>query len=57
MKADDLEAAHETAKQSSHDIDREFQQFLSEIVDKDQPKKRSTLSTLFKIQIARSSPQ
>jgi len=57
MKADDLEAAHETAKQSSHDIDREFQQFLSEIVDKDQPKKRSTLSTFFKIQITRSSPQ
>lgn len=40
MKADDLEAAHETAKQSSHDIDREFQQFLSEIVDKDQPKEK-----------------
>ena len=37
MEADDLEAAQKSAEQSSHDIDREFQQLLTEIIAEEQP--------------------
>ncbi len=37
MEADDLEAAQKAAEQSSHDIDQEFQQLLTEIIAEEQP--------------------
>lgn len=37
MEADDIAAAHETARNSSHDIDQEFAQFLDDVIADDQP--------------------